>query len=534
MKNPVPNTIVPLPSARVWSLLALAALPSLAVASPVAQVVTAEVVAVPTPSTGLRSFSGVDSDQAGSWVAAAFLIGSSSSVLYGVLDGSGTSVPAVLRSPQLLSGYQQEAIFAPRVKGLDIAYTSIAPSPAQGFSSWINDTVIAQPGDPIGTTGLEWFGSSTPRMTSTQRVFVFGTAWPAGGQGQSERVVVRYPAQTLAISTGSSMVGLSGPITGIESFESSPNGTWWTAVVTYESPTTGQEEMAIIDTGTIHAYSTFNRANTENTPWESFEKAYIDNDRVITFMGRDQLGAVVYRDGMPTVRGVFSQLYDIDAEGVVLTDGVAGPGLEIMVNGVSLDRPGAGGVDANGDGWPNAGWAVTGQFTFGQQATFLEDGRIMTLVSLQVPGNGNLQSLVIATLALPGDVVCQGVPNSTGFASSLRPVGVEKASFNDLELLLVNSPGGFTIPLVSNTSGFVANPGGSVGNLCLGGSIGRGIAFAAGGVTKIRVYPLSLPQPNGFVAAQAGETWFFQTWHRDNAGGSAISNFSSALAVTFR
>ena len=31
----------------------------------------------------------------------------------------------------------------------------------------------------------------------------------------------------------------------------------------------------------------------------------------------------------------------------------------------------------------------------------------------------------------------------------------------------------------------------------------------------------------------AGETWSFQTWHRDSAGGQATSNFTDAVGVTF-
>jgi hypothetical protein len=143
-------------------------------------------------------------------------------------------------------------------------------------------------------------------------------------------------------------------------------------------------------------------------------------------------------------------------------------------------------------------------------------------------------SLVIASLALPNDVVCEGVPNSLGVPSSLRAIGLDTASFNDLELRLINHVGGLTIPLVSSMSGLAANPGGSVGNLCLGGAIGRGLAFTPNLNTTIRIFPQSLPQPGGFVAAQAGQTWFFQVWHRDTQLGVAVSNFSSALAVTFR
>ena len=44
----------------------------------------------------------------------------------------------------------------------------------------------------------------------------------------------------------------------------------------------------------------------------------------------------------------------------------------------------------------------------------------------------------------------------------------------------------------------------------------------------------AMPQPNGLVAAQAGETWSFQVWHRDSVMGQATSNFSDGVSVTFR
>ena len=36
------------------------------------------------------------------------------------------------------------------------------------------------------------------------------------------------------------------------------------------------------------------------------------------------------------------------------------------------------------------------------------------------------------------------------------------------------------------------------------------------------------------ISIAAGETWNFQTWHRDSVGGIATSNFTNGLAVTFQ
>ena len=76
-------------------------------------------------------------------------------------------------------------------------------------------------------------------------------------------------------------------------------------------------------------------------------------------------------------------------------------------------------------------------------------------------------------------------------------------------------------------------------NTSLGGSIGRYVGVGqirnSGGTGSfaIRLDLNQIPQPNGFVAAQPGETWNFQAWYRDSIGGTATSNFSNGRTLTF-
>jgi hypothetical protein len=94
--------------------------------------------------------------------------------------------------------------------------------------------------------------------------------------------------------------------------------------------------------------------------------------------------------------------------------------------------------------------------------------------------------------------------------------------------------------LTSTMQGLVMNPGGSQGNLCLGGSIGRYVGpgqiqnSGAGGAIGLAIDLLQHPTPNGFVQVAPGETWHFTCWFRDVVGGSATSNFADGYSILFQ
>ncbi|MEZ6015912.1 MAG: hypothetical protein R3F49_12410 [Planctomycetota bacterium] len=91
--------------------------------------------------------------------------------------------------------------------------------------------------------------------------------------------------------------------------------------------------------------------------------------------------------------------------------------------------------------------------------------------------------------------------------------------------------------ITSMSTGNVNLAGGSAGRLCVlgGGRYVNAVQNSGTGRTySTAVNPLSLPTPNGFVSASAGQTWNFQYWHRDSIGGVATSNFSNACQVMFQ
>ena len=131
-----------------------------------------------------------------------------------------------------------------------------------------------------------------------------------------------------------------------------------------------------------------------------------------------------------------------------------------------------------------------------------------------------------------------GVPNSTGLPGALALLGSAAAADNDLTLAATSMPPGqfgFFIASFAQSSPVV--PPGSQGRLCLGGGIGRDVG---GGVVQVNaqgafsspVDLAALPQPNGPVVIQPGDTCTFQAWHRDVNPG-VTSNFTGAKFVTF-
>jgi hypothetical protein len=85
------------------------------------------------------------------------------------------------------------------------------------------------------------------------------------------------------------------------------------------------------------------------------------------------------------------------------------------------------------------------------------------------------------------------------------------------------------------TPGFIVGPGGSQGNLCVSGNIGRfsGQVQNSGpeGEFSISVDLGSIPV-SPIVPVVPGDIWHFQAWFRDVNPG-VTSNFTNATTVTF-
>ena len=138
-----------------------------------------------------------------------------------------------------------------------------------------------------------------------------------------------------------------------------------------------------------------------------------------------------------------------------------------------------------------------------------------------------------------GSAYCVAQPNSTGGASSISGTGNSAAASNMLTLDVCGLPAGvmgyFVTSLETN---LIVNAGGSSGDLCIASfTMGRysmsTLTSDAGGNVSLSLDLTQVPSPVGPVAAVAGETRYWQFWHRDTNAMGATSNFSNALCVTF-
>ena len=165
------------------------------------------------------------------------------------------------------------------------------------------------------------------------------------------------------------------------------------------------------------------------------------------------------------------------------------------------------------------------------------DGRELLFVSTDAAGQ-NVLALLETEVGVPGPG-CVAAPNSTGAIGRTRGLGTGIAAANDLVFESVDLPPlQFTLLITSRTPGFTPGLAGGPGNLCLGGTLGRILGTLApadaSGTVVTPVDLTALPDGSVAVAAQPGETWYFQRWHRDDIGAGPTSNLSTSVEVTLR
>ncbi|MCP3914921.1 MAG: VCBS repeat-containing protein [bacterium] len=186
--------------------------------------------------------------------------------------------------------------------------------------------------------------------------------------------------------------------------------------------------------------------------------------------------------------------------------------------------------------------------TFGTPAELFDEvGRLRSVTAADFDGDGDADVVsasmfthrvgVSENVFELGSESCPGVQNSTGFAAALAATGSAAVAANRCVLTATSVPTHrFGYFLTGTTPDVVMGPGGSQGNLCLGGAIGRYVgslqSSGAEGELRTTLDLPNTPSPGGPVAIPPGETRYFQAWFRD-VNPAPTSNFSSAVRVDF-
>ena len=194
-----------------------------------------------------------------------------------------------------------------------------------------------------------------------------------------------------------------------------------------------------------------------------------------------------------------------------------------------------------------AGWVATTKFT----ASVVDPGAVLGgEMGVEVSGDTAIFGARFSNIDLPlggsvylvdltsclGETYCAVTANSTGSEGLVNVVGSTLVDTNALSFDVSSLPANaFGYLLVSSDPGFAVFPGGSVGNLCLSGAVGRYVTAlfntSTAGTASTIIDLAAIPSPTGPFAAFAGDELYFQAWHRDALAGQSTSNFSQAMRV---
>ena len=183
---------------------------------------------------------------------------------------------------------------------------------------------------------------------------------------------------------------------------------------------------------------------------------------------------------------------------------------------------------------------------FGNDDAHLSDDGIFIFIVIVRDSTGARRGMAVLQMDLGGgDGIgtnyCMANANSSGVAATISAVGSTDVADNNVTLEVSDLPlNVFGFVVTSLDQGFIPNPGGSQGNLCVVNAIGRFVGpgqvqnSGATGMFSLAVDLTMIPQPTGAVSAMAGDSWNFQAWFRDtDMTGASTSNFTDGIEIEF-
>lgn len=488
------------------------------------------------------------------------------SQVWGNLDGGpGT----MLRQEQTLAGFEQnsyESFFG--ISADSVAYFAFSDEVGGAVdldTVWVDDSLVAA--RDMMAPGTSEFYTFITRVGATQDGIPYFVARTSATQGGStlSRGLFFGTTPTAIIQTGDMLLNLPAALTtsSVDSdYRFSSLGTNVIAPVDMDTGTSSDDGAMTINGeglmigGALVQESLPLPASAGGAPgenWDNFDFTGITESGDYMFTGDTDAGTsmdeIIVRNGVVWAREgdmIGGQLIQGSIEGAFLNENnqlayiwdieTPAGNLEALFLDDALVLQEGDEVDWDGDGLPDPG-VVLVDFTGSSAVTVDPTGTIYFTADVDIAGS-RLEGYFSLAPDEVGSNFCMANINSTGMSASIGSAGSALLSSNDLEIICTGMPPfAFGFFITSRDQGFVANPGGSAGNLCLSGAIGRNVgggAMSSGssGMLSAMVDWTSIPQPTGPIPAMVGDTWNFQCWMRDSSpSGMPTSNFSDGLSV---
>jgi hypothetical protein len=289
-----------------------------------------------------------------------------------------------------------------------------------------------------------------------------------------------------------------------------------------------------VATGVGMAFDVLNAGNTFTS---------LSSNQANTF-GDDELlmDDIVYCVGEPytiTISGLAPGPYD------VYTYAMAPDSITLFS---LVDVPaGTGGAQVVGGDFPLTGHALG--VTYSLHSATVAPGGTLEILMASNASDDSLNGLQIVSgsgggVGLGAQICNPAVVNSTGASAEILVTGNDDQANGPYALNLFASnlpPSQFGYFLAGKHAGFIPNPGGSQGNLCIGSPQLRitpslansGAAGSMAWIVDVNNVDSLGSGTVGVDVVSPGETWRFQCWYRDMNPGST-SNFTDATVITFQ
>ncbi len=486
------------------------------------------------------------------------------SLVWGNLGGGSGSV---LRQESTIGTSEQtsfESFFG--ISGTSVCYSPSVNDTVSGVTAldgiWIDDDIIMIEEMPASLPGEFWTFGSRGGITQDGVAYWVGGTSPAQGGSTSTRGLFVGITATPVLFTGQTVPGLPLPLGSAAvdfDFRVSSLGGHFISPVALDTSSTEDGAIVLDGSGLMIGGGLVREAQPlpasagglagEN--WDNFDFVGVTESGRYFITGDSDadtaLDEFILVDGMIMVRegdtldgfvlegsiegafmneaGDMAFVWDVDdagtnKEALYLNDDL------LLLEGQA--------VDWDGDGTIDPGTALT-DFTGISSLTLAADGTVYFTADVDV--NGTVLEGYFCLSTGIGANYCMATPNSTGMAASISASGSTLASANDVTLLATTLPSNqFAYFVNSQTQGFIPNVGGSQGNLCILGDIGRYntqvFSTGASGTGSLALDLPNTPTPFGATAVMAGETWNFQCWFRD-ANPTPTSNLTNGLSLLF-